>query len=114
MIPPNIITLRDGYYIIELPNGRNIHIQNGNIINMDTCAGSVIVHESDGKVTVCLYDHFDIEIKGGHKERPVVTIDSNEYPTTLVIRDSESSWIEVRDDRLLSKLQVMDGAYEKH
>ncbi len=72
-----------------------------NSIIIQTMAGSIHVYDKDasesGEVEVHYYDHFSMKIKGTHKHRPTVIIDSDEYPTRLKIEETESKWIRMEE-----------------
>jgi len=48
--------------------------------------------EQEGVTEITFYDHFTLRVEGQHKGVPTVTIDSNEYPTKLVIKETEHPW----------------------
>lgn len=95
----------EGSWIIQLPNGRHIHIHYDYYLNIDTQAGHVHVVDDGDTTRISLYDHFEVTIEGTHKNHPTVTIDSDEYPTGLVIRETERPWESFRDERMLSRLK---------
>lgn len=39
-----------------------------------------------------VFDHFHVDIIGGHKQEPTVFIDSDEFSTNLVVRDTEGTF----------------------
>lgn len=54
--------------------------------------------ETEG-LGVHVFDHLHIYIVGGHKQEPLVVVDSDEFPTDLEVRDSEGSfeYVEVEE-----------------
>ncbi len=67
-----------------------------NSIVIGTRSGNVHVYEEDGKVCICYYNHVSIEIVGTSKNCPTVTVDSDEFPTNLVVKETESKWLKQR------------------
>ncbi len=72
----NIKIINDRYIIIQTGNGQ---------FHFDT--------EEYGKTKFSLYDHFELTIEGKAKNEPTITIDSDEFPTKLIINNSETPWV---------------------
>lgn len=71
-----------------------------NRIIVDTQNGSFHISEEDEKTTIYFNDHARIEIEGRHKQNPLVTIDSEEFPTFLRIKESKAKWSNIKFDPL--------------
>jgi len=69
-----------------------------NCVIIDTGNGSFHVWEKDGKTHILMYDHFRIEVEGKHKGEPKITLDSDEYPTRLEVKETENRWTMVKEE----------------
>lgn len=54
---------------------------------------TVHLTEREDDIEIYLNDHFTLKIRGDHKDGPTVEIDSDEYPTRLVVKETESKWV---------------------
>jgi 23S rRNA maturation-related 3'-5' exoribonuclease YhaM len=63
-----------------------------NCIIIDTPQGSVHVYQEENQTKIYYHDHFTMKIRGTHKKTPTIIIDSDEYPTKLIIDETESQW----------------------
>lgn len=60
----------------------------------------VQVSESeDGNLELYVHDHLNVEVRGDHKDTPLVVVDSDEFQTHLELKDTEGSWTTFRDGR---------------
>ena len=62
---------------------------------IETLAGTFPVEIGDGWVRICMCDHFTLMVMGKHKQVPLVVVDSDEHPTRLEVRETESRWLSV-------------------
>lgn len=60
-------------------------------------AGKLQSGESDG-FGIYVHDHLIIEVRGAHKDEPRVLIKSEEFPTSVEVRDVENSFTELEID----------------
>lgn len=54
-------------------------------------------HENDEAWVFTIYDHLHVTIIGKHKDEPKVIVESDEFPTELVVNDIENSFIQTSD-----------------
>ena len=80
-----------------------------NLIIIHTINGSIHVEEDpvSGQTTIYYHDHATIRISGKHKNVPLISIDTDEYPTRLVIKENESKW---EDKIFITKIAPQQGA----
>lgn len=73
------------------------HDDEENYLIIKTEAGYLHIDATgeDG-VEVSLIDHFSLKIEDRPKEEPTITLDTDEYPTWLVINETESRWASVK------------------
>ena len=62
-------------------------------IEIETDKLDLSIYEKNGMLVISMYDHFMLTIEGGHKQCPTIMIDSDEYPTRLVVKESEKKWV---------------------
>ena len=70
-----------------------IHPVENNCVIIKTPNGDFHVsQEKDGTTHLCMFRHFRLVVHGRTKQNPLVTLDSDEYPTRLCVLDSEDAW----------------------
>ena len=63
-----------------------------NYLIVHTIHGSFHIKENQAETKISMYDHFTITVIGKHKSEPFIILDSDEFPTHLEIRETESKW----------------------
>ena len=81
-----------------------IHPIDRNYVIIDTPQGSIHVKTTEqGDTEMYWNDHAHLLFKGQHKQKPLLMVDSEEYPTRLALYESETPWFEVMDNRPTAK-----------
>jgi hypothetical protein len=71
-----------------------INLSKNDVLAIDTRNGSFFISVAEGCTNISMYDHFDLEVHGNHKETPLIVLKSEEWPTRLKIEEPESKWLE--------------------
>jgi len=71
-----ILPVERDYIIVDIPQG-SLHIW--------------ITDKNETEIS--WYDHASITLKGSHKNKPLLILDSDEYPTKLGLHETECKWI---------------------
>jgi len=87
----NMPSINDGYVAVELPNHKTL------IIGTPNSQNEAVKEGYDSEIYVS--DHAHILLRGEHKNHIDLLVDTDEYDAGLEIKETESNWMEFRDNR---------------